>query len=103
MHSRKVTLLTTHELKKAEEAIIRYVQWRAFPEETSAPVKKCSPLSRLSPRSDDGTLTVGGRLTRAGMPELTRILPKRGHITDMIVRDMHKKTGHQGREHVLAA
>ena len=40
------------------------------------------------------------------MPEATKhpkILPKRGHITDMVIRDMHERTGHQGREHVLAA
>ena len=103
----EVPLLTVQELREAEDAIVRYVQRKAFPEElTSAPAKKSSPLHRLNPRVVNGILTVGGRLTQAGMPESTKhpkILPKRGHITDMVIRDMHERTGHQGREHVLAA
>ncbi|XP_043241053.1 uncharacterized protein LOC122391322 [Amphibalanus amphitrite] len=99
--------LTVRDLQDAESAIIRFVQRRVFPEElTRTHVKKGSPLYRLSPLVVDGTLTVGGRLKNSGLSDLVKhpkILPKQGHVTDLIIRDMHERTGHQGREHVLAA
>ena len=98
--------LTVQELLGAEVAIVSYTQGKAFPEEMSGSVKKSSPLYRLNPCLTDGTLRVGGRLSNAAIPDAAKhqmILPKKGHVTDIIIRDMHEKKGHSGREHVLAA
>ena len=99
--------LTVQELDKAEAAIVRCVQERVFPDELKpSPVKRSSPLHRLNPCLVDGILRVGGRLSNAGITEAAKhqvILPKKGHITDLIIRDVHERKGHSGREHVLAA
>ena len=98
--------LTVQELDAAEAAIVRYTQEKSFSDEmTSGSVKKSSPLRRLNPCLIDGTLRVGGRLSEAAIPAAAKhqlILPKNGHITDLIIRDTHERLGHQGREHVLS-
>ena len=66
---------------------------------------KRSPLT-LSPLIDEeGLLRVGGRLTRADLPYDTRhpmILPKKHHITRLIIADVHDRCRHAGVNHVLA-
>ncbi len=61
--------LTVDELNMAEQAIIRYVQKHAYPDEYATlnaavgSVKKSSPLHRLDPNmNEDGLICVGGRL-----------------------------------------
>ncbi|XP_043222648.1 uncharacterized protein LOC122381925 [Amphibalanus amphitrite] len=97
--------LSVQELEMAEAAILRHVQEQAFPEEMSGSVRKSSRLFRLNPCVVDGTLRVGGRLVNAQIPDAAKhqlILPKNGHVTDLIIRDMHERKGHSGREYVLA-
>ena len=105
--SRVNSRLTIQELDEAEAVIVRYTQKKAFPEEfNSRFVKKSSPIYRLNPRLTDDILRVGGRLSNAAISDAAKhqmILPKKGHITDIIIRDMHERKGHSGREHVLAA
>lgn len=63
-------------------------------------LKKGSNLARLDPFLDeDGVLRVGGRLTRSRVKENVNpvILPKKGHVVDLIVRHFHEKVNHQGR------
>ena len=63
-------------------------------------LKKCSSLYRLDPYLDaNDILRVGGRLRRANMPEFSKhpvILPRRSHITDLILQYCHQATKHQG-------
>ena len=63
-------------------------------------LKKTSCMYRLDPYLDaDGILRVGGRLRRANMPESVKhpvILPKRSHITELIIQDCHHAIKHQG-------
>ena len=63
-------------------------------------------LLPLSPFLDDcGALRVGGRLEYASMPEVSKhqlILPKKHHVTQMIIFHEHTNNGHIGTEHVLA-
>ena len=63
-------------------------------------VKKCSSLYRLDPYLDeDGILRVGGRLRRASVSTSVKhpvILPRRSHVTDLVLRFCHEKTKHQG-------
>ena len=109
--------LSVEELQEAEKVIIKYVQQKAFPEEvkllSNVPkeersdhhVKRSSPIYRLDPRMTDGVLRVGGRLSKAAMPEESKhpaILPKNQHVTNLILRHIHDSSGHSGRNHMLS-
>jgi len=63
-------------------------------------LKQCSSLYRLDPYLDaNDILRVGGRLRRANMPEVSKhpvILPRRSHITNLILQYCHQATTHQG-------
>ena len=108
------------ELRKAELAIVKAVQEEAFPKEIQmlrkcddsdnerdhnrkrkATMKKTSSLFRLDPFLDDeGILRVGGRLTRASVSfdvKHPAILPRKGHVTALIIRHYHRQIQHQGR------
>ena len=78
----------------------------AFKEHFSHEVKSKSPLRKLCPTLIDGVLCVGGRLQNAAI--LTEVkhpvlLPKKHHVTDLIVKKYHEELAHIGREHVLAS
>lgn len=118
--------LTTCDMQEAEMVIISHVQRQSFPEEIrdlcrnnpvqshedpsgqqkQGCVKKSSAIYKLNPvYTTDGLLRVGGRLSKSAMPEHTKhplILPKKSHVTDIILRDIHYSTGHSGRSHMLA-
>lgn len=121
--------LSTSEMEDAENEIVRYVQRQNFPQEIAnlknqtmdrsddrAPLKqrgqgqrklgkKASPLYKLDPFLQDGVLRVGGRLRNSPISDRAKhpvILPKKHHITDLIVRHHHEKAGHSGMEYVLA-
>ena len=111
------------ELREAEKEIIRKVQNKAFGHEiallrhlnvaqTSTDareignrnrkvIKKSSSIYRLDPfLSKDGILREGGRIRRASLPEdikHSRILPRKGHVTELIICHHHQKVEHQGR------
>ena len=108
------------ELRRAELAIVKAVQEQTFPQEIQL-LRKCddgdndrdrnrkrkitlkntSSLFRLDPFVDDeGILRVGGRLTRASVSfDLKHpvILPRKGHVTALIIRHYHLQNKHQGR------
>ena len=113
--------VNVEEIGQAEMEIIRCLQHEHFKEEiktllslqTSGEfcdrkrakqrnlnVKKCSSLYRLDPYLDeDGILRVGGRLRRASVSTSVKhpvILPRRSHVTDLVLRFCHEKTKHQG-------
>ena len=113
--------LTITDIKEAEKAIIGYEQRKWFSEEwklhakhqrqdqsqkvNEFTVKKSSPLRRLNPFMLDSLLKVGGRLSKATLPEKTKcpvILPRKSFITELIMRDAHEKTGHGGKNFMLA-
>ena len=65
-------------------------------------LKRSSSLYRLDPFFDqNGLVRVGGRLGK--MEEFAEevkdpvILPRKGHITELIIRNAHEKTAHAGR------
>lgn len=114
-------LLTITDMKRAEEAILSYTQQKAFAEEIKvlkkqnenqqqsekgkAQIKKCSPIYKLDPWLDKGLLRVGGRLRRAPLPIEVKnpvIVPKGSHIAELILRNIHEKAGHFGRNFVMA-
>lgn len=113
--SLKSVMLRVKDLQTAELFLIKASQSKAFPEETEAlatkshqengivgrSVKRTSPIHRLKPiGDDDGVLRVGGRLHQAELPYDVRhpvLLPKKAHLTDLVIRHFHQRTGHQGR------
>ena len=119
--------ITIEELEKAEDAIIKCSQAQVYEKEISVisdimsldesylrkkqkqkkmRIKRTSSIYKLSPFLSQGILCVGGRLSRADLPESTKhpyILPRRSHITMLIIHDVHQRLGHAGRGHVLAA
>ena len=120
------TQLTVQELEEAELAIIRYTQSQSFDQEikslgrvhdekkehgrtiqekSTSEIRKSSSLYRLDPLLDNGLLRVGGRLSNADIPEESKhplILPRKGHVTSLVIRHTHEQLGHAGRGHVLA-
>lgn len=68
-------------------------------------MKRTSHIYKLNPVLEDGVLRVGGRLSRAAMPEEAKhpvILAKDQHISDIILRQVHKEVGHSARAHMMA-
>lgn len=103
--------LTLEDILEAEVAIIRYCQQQKFGEEIAAlssgreTVSRRSSIYRLSPVWEDNLLRVGGRLSRGAMPEEVKhplILFKDQHIATLILRHVHQRLGHSGRNHTLA-
>ena len=117
--------LFTEDIKKAECEILKWLQWQAFPAEMkqlssfandagngettwsreSPTLPKSSSLRSLDPFCYQGLLRVGGRLRRAQMANSMKypiILPKKSHITSLIIRNEHGVLGHAGRNHVLS-
>ena len=111
--------LSSKDIEEAEHAILKNMYLNVFPEEMKylvssdgsskrsreKYVRRSSSLFKLSPYLDDGLLRVGGRLSRAAIPEQTKhpyILPRKHHITTLIIQYVHQRLGHSGRNHVLA-
>ena len=102
------------DLQRAKLLLIKAVQYQEFPREIEAlankshkgeinakSVKRTSPVHRLKPiLDDDGVLRVGGRLPQADLPYAVKhpvLLPKKAHLTNLIIRHFHQRSGHQGR------
>ncbi|KAK3726853.1 hypothetical protein QZH41_001598 [Actinostola sp. cb2023] len=118
--------LTVQDLQEAELAIVQYVQSQAYGREIrvldrineveelhdrtkrkmiKTQIKKTSSIYCLDPYLDQGTLRVGGRLSRANLPPHSVhpiILPRENHVTALIINEAHKTLGHTGRGHVLS-
>ena len=64
-------------------------------------MKKTSAIRRLDPFKDQyGIIRVGGRIRHADVPYDEKhpvILPKKGHVTELVIRHHHTKNRHQGR------
>ena len=105
------TSLTVSDLRGAELAILRRVQ-RDLPEYPSGvcddgpvSVRRNSPLAKLRPILSDGLLLVGGRLERSDCISVSAkhpvILPRRHHVTRLVIREAHAEVGHEGRLHTF--
>ncbi|XP_068234193.1 uncharacterized protein [Palaemon carinicauda] len=96
----------------AERAIIMYVQREVFGDEVKAlsrelSVGKSSPIYKLDPflDSEDGLLKVGGRIRKSDIPRYAKhpiLLPKKHHVTTLLIRHKHELLAHSGRNHVLS-
>ncbi|XP_072020362.1 uncharacterized protein [Amphiura filiformis] len=114
--------LNAKDIQDAETAVVKYEQSKAFPEEIkilerqsldpasengkldNSHVQRSSSIKKLCPFLLKGVLRVGGRLSKAALPENTRypmILPKSSPVTELILREIHEMTGHSGRNYML--
>lgn len=91
---------------------IRVIQRQEFQEELhqleqGAPLASRSKLLRLTPFLDpQGLLRVGGRLKHAALPFWEKhpvILPRKGHFTELLIDEAHRRTLHGGAQLTLAA
>lgn len=101
--------LNVSDLEMAEQSIIQYIQAKHFAKETfketPGNLRKASPIYKLDPMIKDGILCVGRRLSKAALPEKVKhpaILPKHTHISTLILRHIHEKIGHAGRNLMLS-
>lgn len=97
---------TVEDLKKAEVAILRMVQEVHFEKDIEKLVRKVtvgteSSLYRLDPILDDnGLIRVGGRMSHSSDTyEVIHpvILPRKSHVTQLLIRHFHERVQHQGR------
>ncbi|XP_046873085.1 uncharacterized protein LOC124465379 [Hypomesus transpacificus] len=103
-------LLCMDELKNAEMTIIKFCQRARFPDEldklqSGMCVSKNSSIFKLSSVLEDGIIRIGGRLSKAAMPEEAKhpiILAKDLHISSILLRYIHEEVGHGGRNYMLA-
>lgn len=100
------------ELERAEKSIVKMTQREVFSMELQSIEKgkqviKSSRLASLNPFLDgDGLLRVGGRLSKADIPEMQKhpiILPSQHHITTLILRKEHIRLHHCGPENLLCS
>ena len=97
-------------MKRAETAIVGYVQQTVFPDEVNdlvsqKEVSNASRLASLKPFMQNGIMLVGGRLVNSSIDDQIKhpmILPGEHHVTMLIIRNTHETTGHCGREYLLA-
>lgn len=98
--------ITADDLTQAEKEVIRLVQVQSFKEDIARlqngdGVKRSSPLFKLHCFVDkDGLLRVGGRLRNTDLDydyKHPAVLPRDGHITQLVVAHCHEKIRHQGR------
>ena len=96
----------TNPQTQAKLTVIASVQQHAFKEEIiklqkGKQISKPSPLWTLNPFIDsDGLLRVGGRTSLADLSYEEKhplILPKKHHVSTLLVRHYHQNVAHQGR------
>ena len=120
--SSKYIPVNVQELQNAESEIIKIVQGAAFPEDIismkklnvceqtsgektvayhNKAIKKASSLYQLDPFLDaNGILRVGRRIRRSSLSYGAKhpiILPRKGHVTELIICHHHRIVEHQGR------
>ena len=110
--------ISLEEIQRAEESVIQYTQKQHFPDEVKLlkgnldergkVQKKKSTIFKLDPFMDSESLIirVGGRIGDANVSQNIRhpiLLPKKSHITTLIIREIHERMLHAGRNHILAA
>ena len=96
--------ISTDELMKAERKIVKYIQMKSFKEEFDSLRQGKQQLSKKGTTRDDGLLRVGGRLQRAQLDYDAKhpvILPKKTHVSNLIISHYHQVSGHSGFEHTL--
>lgn len=106
----KGTLLTAADVAMGEMEIVKFCQKQSFKNEITAlqkgdKLERNSHIIKLDPVLQDGVLRVGGRLGQSSLPIEAKhpiILPKDHHVSALIIRHIHKVTGHSGTNYILS-
>ena len=92
-----MTPVRVQEMKDSEIVILTAVQ-----KESSFDLSYSGPLRKLNPMMDlDGVIRRGGQLSLSTLQDGTKypaLLPRYGHIADLVIRYYHTSMQHQGRE-----
>ena len=105
--------MTCKDIVDAEVALIQHVHIEKFQEEmkilacdrSAKGLPKNSTISNLDPELSHGLLKVGERLQNAQIPSSAKhqyILPRKHHVTTLLMQDVHRRVGHQGQNHMVA-
>ena len=103
--------LSVEDLREAERVIVGFFQQKQFQSEIESlkankSISRSSNLLNLDPFLKEGLLCVGGRLRLSKLSPLSKhpiILPHKCTISFLIIREIHEKTGHSGRQFFLSA
>ena len=107
---RSIPLCAT-DLKDPELVVVRWSQMLSFPKEITllstenGCLPKSSRLTPLNPILKEGLLRVGGRIQRAPVSDEMKfplILSSDSPVSSLLVKDIHEKTGHGGKDQVLS-
>ena len=92
--------------------IVQWIQKFSSPEEVnliqtvkSDLLLKTSKLASLNPVLIEGVIRIGRRIRKAPLSTDLKhpvIIPADSHIANLIIRDVHEKTGLGGREQILS-
>ena len=104
--------LTVEDMEYARIVVLQHYQriefkevYRILDEKERYSRKLEESIGCLNPYIDvNGLVRVGGRLRQAELEEAVKhpiLLPKKGHLTELIVRWCHEKTAHSGRNMTL--
>ncbi|XP_058456473.1 uncharacterized protein LOC131433883 [Malaya genurostris] len=101
--------LSANELDEAARTIFKLVQRQAFPElqkQLKAKSIKRNEYAGLAPFLDsEDCIRVGGRLKNSCIPYEGRhqiLLPHKHHVTDLVIRYLHERNFHVGRNALLS-
>ena len=119
---KSVHRFTVPELQDAEKTIIKCLQYEHFQtelqilcdlnvtdevtnrsqaRERNQRLRKTSSLYKLDQfMAQDGLIRVGGRIRRADVPGDVKhlvIIPRKGHLTELLIKHHHLKVNHMGR------
>uniref|UniRef100_A0A8D8MGU8 CCHC-type domain-containing protein n=1 Tax=Cacopsylla melanoneura TaxID=428564 RepID=A0A8D8MGU8_9HEMI len=100
--------ISTADMEVAESTLLKSVQQENFPDEFRSIERRepCSPsVRKLKPFVLDGVLRVGGRLGKSNLGFETQhpaLLPKKHHVTNLIIDNVHRKNLHTGPHLLLA-
>lgn len=104
-------VLSVSDMEDAEMAMVQFCQRQEFPQEMTCLrkgmqyVSRNSSIYRLDPFLDTGVLRVGGRLGKMHMPieqKHPAILPKKHHVSKLLLYHIHQNVGHCGRNFMIS-
>ena len=102
--------LTVSEISEAASWLVTSAQGESYKEKLVAlkankPVKGSSSLAKLDPFLEDGVIRVDGRIRHYTFPyslEHQIVLPNKGTVTNLLIKNAHTQLGLAGLEHVLS-
>ncbi|XP_033229696.1 uncharacterized protein LOC117181241 [Belonocnema kinseyi] len=108
---RVVTYLFESELSAAGDTIMKLTQATVFSNEVDSlsrnrEINIKSKILNLNTFLENGILKVGGRITHSELPQNQKhpiLLPRKHHVTDLIIREKHLELKHAGSKATLYA